>query len=487
MSAASKLRATRARATLTAPGQTRLRTPGLIVGISLVAASLVVLAGPLVAVGVAAGLGVAAITIARPGLLLGAYLLIPFYKGAIQPFLPADLTVLLAALNTLQFIALARGIQARTVSVPGIGLWLALACLVVGGTLYAPDPSLAFGTSVKFLTLVTVPILGAGLRVGTSPSHIRDVLWAFFGVGVLVTIVGVLNFATVAPLTVLGMNTIQVGVSALLLVLIGTTFVVPVAPAAIGVGAILLMPVAVVVAIASGSRGPLLFLIVLAALAGIQRIAVGRRISSRSLAAIGWLIAIGVGVVLIAPAIFPAISTQRFTVFADFVKGFVEGNARASAVDTSSSTRVRLFGVAISMFGDHPLLGAGTSSFETLSPRYVGSFFADVYPHDSVLQIAAEFGIVGLVVVGSIALIALRRRLPPGAPSSALRAVFVYLALNSLVSGDILEDRMTWGVLFLILATRIPAMRRAAAGAPQEVPSRTRGAPTTSISLPARQ
>ena len=65
--------------------------------------------GPSSVAGVAA-LAVAMLGVVRwPGLVFAAYLLLPFYKGFANPFVPVDLTVALAALNGLQVIWILRG------------------------------------------------------------------------------------------------------------------------------------------------------------------------------------------------------------------------------------------------------------------------------------------------------------------------------------------------------------------------------------------
>jgi len=61
------------------------------------------------------------------------------------------------------------------------------------------------------------------------------------------------------------------------------------------------------------------------------------------------------------------------------------------------------------------------------------------------LEVAAELGIVGLALSVCLVLTALRRRLPLNAASGTIRAVFLLLLIEAMVSGDIFSDRMTWG------------------------------------------
>jgi O-antigen ligase len=438
---------------------------------SLVAAAVVVTLGPVVAllVVVAGIAGIAAL--AMPGFLLAAYLLIPFYKGAVQPYLPVDLTVVLGAVNLLQAIPLVLDTRPRWVSRPGVALWFALGVLVLAGTLYAPDQSLALGTTTRFWVLVIVPLLVACMRVAAEPRLVRQLVWSFFGMGILTVALGLSQLSGADRLVLLGMNTIQVSLAALLVPLIGVPFVLVEGRPGLRWLTLGLIPVAFIVAVAAGSRGPILTLLVLAVLAGLRHVAAGRRISRR--VALGALVAAVATVALlaVASAVLPARSLERFSLFGSFVAGFLGGDPSSATGDTSSEARVRLLGAATQMFMDHPLLGAGTSGFDTLSPAYLSPLFADRYPHNSVLQFAAEFGLVGLALFSTIVVVAITRRVPATRAWTAVRAATVYFLLNSLLSGDILEDRMTWGFLLLLITARTVIQTNAAAADPPPVPA----------------
>ena len=65
-------------------------------------------------------------------------------------------------------------------------------------------------------------------------------------------------------------------------------------------------------------------------------------------------------------------------------------------------------------------------------------------------------------------ILALTRRLPYGAAGTALRFLFLFFLLNTMVSGDIFTDRETWGMMMLLLmlapatrtVTSLPAAER---------------------------
>ena len=72
---------------------------------------------------------------------------------------------------------------------------------------------------------------------------------------------------------------------------------------------------------------------------------------------------------------------------------------------------------------------------------------------------AAEFGAVGVVVFLSLIFLALVRRVPPGHAWSAIKVLLIFFILGAMVSGDIFEDRTTWGLLLLLLLADVSSAR----------------------------
>lgn len=431
-----------------------LGTAGLALLGSLAAAIFVVVLGPVLALLVVVGAIAAIAALAMPGLLLGAYLLIPFYKGAIQPYLPVDLTVMLAAANMLQVIPLVLRPRPLAFGRPAMLMWIGIGTLVLAGTLYAADQSLALRTATMFWVLVIAPLSVAAIRVASDPRLVRQLVWSFFAMGVITVALGLTQLSGADRLVLLGMNTIQVSLAALLVPLIGVPFVLVEGRPAMRLLTFSLIPVAFIVAIAAGSRGPILTLLLLAVLAGLRNLLAGHRITPRVLVTIVAAVAATIVAFVLASAVLPAASLERFSLLGTFASSLLAGDPSSGGGDTSSEARARLLATATQMFMDHPLLGAGTSGFESLSPTYLGPFLADAYPHNSVLQFAAEFGIVGLAMFLGFVAIALMRRIPDTSEWTAVKAAAIYFLLNSLLSGDILQDRMTWGFLLLLVVAR---------------------------------
>ncbi len=416
---------------------------------ALLVGAVVGIAGPLPVVALTVGIVTLLGVVGAPGVMLGAYLLIPYYKGALQPYVPIDLTVLLALANASQVLFLVFDRRPRRVDAVSLAMWLGLGFLVLAGVLYAPDQSLAFSKAMGYWALVVMPIVPAAVRVGTDRRYLSQLLWAIFAMGVLTVILGVAELSVSSRLTVLGMNTIQVARAALLAPVVGIGYIIAQRRSWASAVTIISVPAALIVAIASGSRGPLVMVAVLA-IAGVVRYFSAARIGKWrvALAGTGLVLLVATVLMVVGPSL-PALSLARFTSLVAFVQGSPGGYSVAGG-ETSAAARVVLFQFAIQLWSQHPLVGVGTSGFQALSGPALGAA-ADVYPHNAMLQIAAELGLLGLAIFVPLVAIALFRRFPQGPAASTIRLLVAFHLLNAMVSGDIFTDRETLGLLLLAL------------------------------------
>jgi len=420
----------------------------------------VLLGGPLLALTAAAACLAVILSIRFPGVLFAAYLLLAFYKGGVQPFSPIDLTFVLGGLNAAQIIPVLLNRRVRPVSTAGIALWIGLSLLIVTGVWYAPDQGLAADRALRWSTLVFLPILGGGLRVGSDPRELRHFLWSFFGMGVLTVALGLTQLSGTERLTVLNTNTIQVSRAALVVPILGVAFVLREGWALAKLALLVLIPAALIVAVASGSRGPLLFFVLIGAV-GVGRYLLRPGSLSWSRVAVGGTAILATVVALVAfGGALPSTALDRYNLLGTFIESGLSGDLSTSVGDTSAGNRIVLFEAAATMFADAPLLGVGTSGFEALAPRYMSPDELEAWPHNALLQAAAEFGVVGLGIVVALLVLVFTRRLPAGSGGSALRIVFLFFLLNAMVSGDIFSDRETWGLLMLVLMIDAPVAIR---------------------------
>lgn len=392
------------------------------------------------------------------GLVFAAYLLIPFYKGAWQQWVPVDLTVALALATTALILPWSMRPHEGAISGGGLVLWIALGLLVFAGTTWAPDQGTALSRAINYAVLVFMPILVGATVVGSSTVSVRSFLLAFYALGLLTVALGLLQVSSSTRLEVLNQNTIQTGRAALFVPVIGLGLFARDPRLLLRSTAWLMTPPAILVAIASGSRGPILMLLIIGGVAFLRYAIRPTGVRWNAVVvAVGIALATAFALTLAADEL-PKASTVRFEELGQFVETTL-GGAGGSAADTSAGARVSLIGLALSLFGQHPVLGVGTSGFESLSPYLLGPNAAAAYPHNALAQFAVEFGVVGLILFAAFVILALSRALPATANMTTLRLLGLFFLLNSMVSGNIYEDRELFGSLLLLLLVRTPRRR----------------------------
>jgi O-antigen ligase len=147
----------------------------------------------------------------------------------------------------------------------------------------------------------------------------------------------------------------------------------------------------------------------------------------------------GVALVLLAPgAVRLDLSSQR-------------------SADKATSGRADLIVGGVKLFGDKPVLGYGSGSFATVfrDKEGVSSQRAATASHTIPVTVAAEQGVIGLLVYLALVIAALVRLLR-GAAASPLRAfvaaAFVALLVHTMFYAAFLEDPLFWALLGIGMA-----------------------------------
>jgi O-antigen ligase len=193
------------------------------------------------------------------------------------------------------------------------------------------------------------------------------------------------------------------------------------------------IPLFLVAAVLSGSRAGLLA----AGVVGIVALLKfrGRLPLAPALLGIGVTAAAGAAAWVNAPRSFTSLIVDRF-VQQTFEQGYLSG-------------RTSIWSETVKLAVAHPVVGAGLDGFYGL----IGRFEATEYPHQYVLAVAAEGGIVGLVLLGTSVLLwlvtVLRGRGHPTETAFTVAAA-AYVAISSLFSGDYYDARLAW--LFAAMA-----------------------------------
>ncbi|MGH2874306.1 MAG: O-antigen ligase family protein [Solirubrobacteraceae bacterium] len=213
--------------------------------------------------------------------------------------------------------------------------------------------------------------------------------------------------------------------------------------------ALTVLPLTLLAMLAAGSRGPtvafvigLLIMIVLSATTG--------RAQKRILMVGGVLLAAG----FVLPLVVPSSAISRA------LSGIL-----GTAGGRSTNGRSQLWTLALSTFSSHMWLGLGTGGFAAVST-------IEMYPHDLFLEVAAELGLIGLVVVVTVVgSMAARLRVAWRTADASDRllvallvALFTSSLINALVSGQISDNAEVW--LWGGIAIGMTATKRSPAPAP---------------------
>jgi O-antigen ligase len=122
------------------------------------------------------------------------------------------------------------------------------------------------------------------------------------------------------------------------------------------------------------------------------------------------------------------------------------------STSNATSGRTKLVSGGLELFGDRPLYGYGSGSFETEYKRHGNATAANATSasHTIPITVAAEQGIVGFAVYVALLIAAfavLFRGAGRSPPRIALAACFAALVLHTWTYADFLEDPITWTLL----------------------------------------
>ncbi|HEX8977757.1 MAG TPA: O-antigen ligase family protein [Solirubrobacteraceae bacterium] len=136
-------------------------------------------------------------------------------------------------------------------------------------------------------------------------------------------------------------------------------------------------------------------------------------------------------------------------------------------VNGASSGRGGLISGGIALFGERPVWGYGSGSFETEYRRHHRATATSLTAsHTIPVTVAAEQGVIGelaYIALVLAAVICLTRGARGDPPRSALAAAFVALVFHTMLYADFLEDPVTWALLGIGVALAV-----AGGGAPGE-------------------
>lgn len=216
--------------------------------------------------------------------------------------------------------------------------------------------------------------------------------------------------------------------------------------------ALLCLPLLVVL-LASGSRGPVLFALLVVGFVTVRWSLGSKRALFASIATIG----VASALLSQQPQLMPEGSMKR-------IEQFLE-----QRYDSSSAERVLAGRAALQSIRESPL-GLGIGGFASIYS--FGRVTDRIYPHNVVLEVAVENGWYAGGLFLFMLCLGLWRAYRGANESPRLRsffAVYSFVALNALVSGDLNDNRILFALLSIaLLIARFTAHENKAIGEPAE-------------------
>ncbi|AQQ71505.1 putative O-glycosylation ligase, exosortase A-associated [Limihaloglobus sulfuriphilus] len=193
---------------------------------------------------------------------------------------------------------------------------------------------------------------------------------------------------------------------------------------------------AVVVILATGSRGPFLGLVIGATLSLMTR---------KSIKPV--LILCLVATILAGSLYTLTPETTRERILTLFEKGALEESGRSN-----------LYIAGTKQFLDSPMLGGGVGSFS----MYKGGEDERAYPHNIILEFAGENGIIGLALICTILILSIcqilkLRKISPHSPlyweSKIIQWIFYIGIINAMLSFDMTDQRTLFFAIGMLAGT----------------------------------
>lgn len=386
-----------------------------------------------------------------PGLTLGLLLCVGNFKAdplLARIFGPVDVVALSAILVLISTMYYLIKEPRRLVGLNRLWPIFALSGWMIFTLVFTPSRSYGTWKAINFLGLACL-----GAMAGATINVERRTLYQCLGViivagtlksvqSVLVFISGGLQSAVRFTLTeaYLGVGRLA-GASCL----IGSYWFGCTKDSRQGLIAAMLVTVNLTGVVASGGRGPMFMLVPSLA---VLLFAFGRGLLPRFPKRV--LLLWGAILVALVPVIVSAGLSKKMLLRAG---DLVLGMKSHGSLGASADTRLSLWRTSIDTLLQHPITGVGVGGFSWVAGAQDDRF----YPHNLFLEIGCELGIPGLLLLIS-AILKLRRPqnllIKPEELEviAAIKALFVYALLNSLVSGDINDNRM----LFVLVGLLVP-------------------------------
>lgn len=328
-------------------------------------------------------------------------------------------------------------------------LFLLLTACLLGGLLYTQNRQYGFDKALRFIFLTGWAFFGSALLILDFLS-LRRFSWALVTISTVMAIDAILSYPRVGQVgfvTAFGSNYLALARASGLGLLANVVFLLPIERRPLV--RLLLWIVAALqlwAALSAGGRGPVLALILsfllffALSVQGFPRLRIDR-------------FALRLGVLaFFATIILAMVSRELFPTLV------LRSEILLTEGGTSFLTRLDLYRAALDQWATSPILGGGTGQFAVA----VTGADERLYPHNIVLELGAENGLIGVLAFAIMIGIAFREGLTclhngGRFAKTVVRYLLVascFSLLNAMVSGDINDNRILFTFLGLLSSTR---------------------------------
>jgi len=364
-----------------------------------------------------------------------------------------DLTLLFLLLSFLVFLyRLLRGFLTQKVPAGFVKVaifYLLLASCFLGGLLITQGEGYGFDKAMRFVMLTGWAFFGTAFLI-TDYLSLRRFSWAIVIISTVMAIDALSNYPGVGKVsfvTALGSNYIALARAGGFGLLATLAFLLPTERRPLAKLCLWVMAILQTLAtLSAGARGPVLALGVsllcffALSVRGFPHLRVDR---------FSWRLGV---VLFIALVLIGTVGQEIFSTL------FFRTQVLMTHLGESALTRLHLYEEAFRLWASSPVWGVGTGGF---AMAVTGSALVRAYPHNIILELGAETGLLGVLffvamvwMAFSIGFAALRNS------GRFARATVRYLLvagcfalLNAMVSGDINDNRMLFTLVGLLSCT----------------------------------
>ncbi|MDI6698941.1 MAG: O-antigen ligase family protein [Candidatus Saccharicenans sp.] len=320
-------------------------------------------------------------------------------------------------------------------------LFILLILSLVGSLLYTDSRQYGYDKVFRFIFITGWAFFGAGLLI-TDFHSLKRFSWATVVISTLMAIDALANYQAIGRvgfITALGSNYIALARACGLGFLVTVAFILPIKKSPLMNPILWIMAVLQLwAALIAGARGPVLALILSLALFLILSV------NGRPFIRIDRY-AIRLGVVILCALIILGVGGEEL-----FPTLMFRTQVLLTEVGSSALTRISFNREALELWARSPIWGHGVGQFSVA----VAGLDIREYPHNIILELGAETGLIGTLIFLAMILTAfaipiITRGKQKGLAKVVTRYLLVagfFAFVNSMVSGDINDNRMlfTW-------------------------------------------